>query len=218
MKIKMITILVMTMFLASTIAVATSASAKPSAVSVTYHQATFRWRALANPIGSWSSGTTQNVHTDFAYVLTGNVLHTSIGPLSTPKAGTDVYGSSTVYVYDSKAGVWVQNEGTVVYTSSQAPDFLTVTLYRRGYLSFDGAPSNSTFEHGVMYQWGYVYGVDETTVKRTYTNAVWDSTMGAWLIGFAIYMWDPTTITQSYSPPFPNPFIEPVPASNYLSP
>ena len=221
MKTKVITIMMIMLFLASITAVAIPASAKPSSITVPYKQAVLSWRARFGLIGSeWNNiPILQNVPTSFDYTLTGNVLHTLIGPLSPPRLGTEVYGASTVYVYDAKAGVWVQNEGTVVYISSQSP-YLPVTLYRRGYLEFDGAPSADTFVHGVMYQWGFVYGYDEATVKGTYTNAVWDSTMGAWLIGFAIYLWD--TASQTYdtvapyeNPEFPSPFIEPVPASNY---
>ncbi|MEM2914558.1 MAG: hypothetical protein QXH91_04055 [Candidatus Bathyarchaeia archaeon] len=61
-----------------------------------------------------------------------------------------------------------------------------------------------------------VYSLDEETVKEKYPYAVWDETMGAWLAGFSIYIWDPVGFDQSsYDIPFPVPFIEPVPASNY---
>ena len=191
-----------------------------SGFTVSFNEAVFSWRARFGPIGAWNNlPIPQNVPTSYNYTLAGNALYTYIGPLSPARPGTEVNGSSTVYVYDANAGVWVQNEVAVVYTSSQSP-FLPVTLYRRGYLAFDGTPGADTFVHGVMYQWGFVYGYDEATVKGTYTNATWDSTMSAWHIGFAIYLWD--TASQAYdtgapydNPSFPSPMIEPVPASNF---
>ena len=224
MKTRMIAIMMIMVFLASITAIAVTASAEPSTFTVSFNQAVFSWRARFGPLsGEWNNlPIPQNVPTLFAYKLTGNVLHTSIGPLSPNRPGTEVYGASTVYVYDAKAGVWVQTEGTVEYTSNQPPSYLTVTLCRRGYLEFDGTPSAGTFVRGVMYQWAFLYGYDEATVKVTYPNAVWDSTMGAWHIGFAIYLWDSTTQTYDTNPTggftnpvFPSPMIEPVPASNY---
>jgi hypothetical protein len=124
----------------------------------------------------------------------------------------DVQGASHVFVYDGKEGVWVLKEGTVRYTSLASG--LPITEYFRGYVRFSGEPGSDKFEHAVEYQWAYVYGVDEQTVKAKYPKAWWDEKMGAWLCGFSIYLQDPTIIP----PPlvgFPNPFIEPAPASNY---
>jgi hypothetical protein len=190
--------------------------------TLSFNQAVFSWRARFGPLsGEWNNiPIPQNVPTSFDYKLAGNKLHTVIGPLSPPRPGTEVYGNSTYYVYKGK-GVWVQNRGeTVVYTSSQPPHYLPVTLHRRGYLKFDGAPSADTFVHGVMYQWGYVYGYNETTVKAAYAHAVWDSKMGGWHIGFAIYLWDKATQTYDTvapftNPGFPSPMIEPLPDRNY---
>ena len=122
-------------------------------------------------------------------------------------------GASTVYVYDKVSGLWIQREGTMNYTSPTSG--LPIADYWRGYLRFSGTPSTGAFVHSVAYRWGYVYGADETTVKAAYPYAVWDTTMGAWLVEFDIYLWDPTAYTQSYTTTFPSPFIEPVPASNY---
>jgi len=194
----------------------TPVMAKPTSFTVPYNQAQFQWRAspIANPsqipFGDWSDAY-QNDATSDDYTLTGNVLHMSI---SYSPSVTDLQGASTVYVYNGT--VWIQREGTISYTSPYSG--LTITEYWRGYLSFSSIPSAFTFLHGVGYQWGYVYGVDEATVKAKYPIAVWDGVMQAWLVGFSIYLWDSGTQTYDDTPPYTNPafqFIEPVPADNY---
>jgi len=190
--------------------------AKPTTLAVPWYQAQFQWRAspIANPpqipFGDWSD-VYQNYYTSDepdVFTLTGNVLHETFTYLP---AVTNPVGLSTVYVYNKAEGKWIQHEGTISYTSPYSG--LTITEYWRGYLDFSGTPAADSFNHGVSYQWSYVYGIDETTVKTKYPIAVWDETMGAWLVGFSIYLYDPTA-TQSYTTPFPSPFIEPVPASN----
>ena len=178
--------------------------ASPTPFTVPIKQAQFQCR-LWNPPG-WSY-TYQNWLTEMDLSLTGKVLH---GTISYAPAVTNEEGTSTSYVYDKNSGHWIQHEGTISYTSPYSG--LTITEYWRGYLEFDGTPSAISFVHGVGYQWGYIYGDDP---RWYYTYAVWDETMGAWLLGFSIYYWDETTFTQNYSPPFPDPFIEPVPASDY---
>jgi hypothetical protein len=128
---------------------------------------------------------------------------------------TNLEGASTVYVFDARSGVWKQHEGTIQYTSPYSS--LPITEYWRGYLEFS-TPSDpiSSFLNGVGYQWGYVFlPQSDSTVVSSYPNAVWDSTVGAWLVGFSIYFWDPTTETQGYSTGFPSPFTEPVPANGF---
>jgi rhodanese-related sulfurtransferase len=133
--------------------------------------------------------------------------------------GTYPVGNSTVYVYNCKDKVWVQKEGTLNYTSSNAPYF-NLTMYHRGYLEFNGVPSNDTFVHGVMYRWAYVYGVDEDTMLSAVPEAHWDSKMGAWLVAFAVLLWDKgiqnyDTVAPYTNPAFPSQFVEPFPACNY---
>jgi len=211
MKTKAIATIMIMLFLASITAIAIPVSAPPVTFTVSYNQAQFQWRtpSWGGPFGTWSS-IYQNSATSSDFTLTGNVLHTSI---TYSPSVTDLQGASTVYVYNKQEGVWIQKEGTIKYTSPYSG--LPITEYWRGYLEFTGTPGASTFLHGVGYQWGYVYGVDEAIVKAYYIYAIWDETMGAWLVGFSIYLWDPVTVTQSYAIPFPIPFIEPVPASNY---
>jgi hypothetical protein len=189
--------------------------AKPTDIHVPWLQAQFQWRAPAwgGPFGSWSS-VYQNYHTtgeEDVFTLTGNVLHETF---TYDPSVTDLRGASTVYVYSKAEGKWIQHEGTISYTSPYSQ--LPITEYWRGYLEFGDTPSKESFLHGVSYQWSYVYGVDEATVKAKYPNAVWDYTKNAWLVGFSIYIYDSLTgLPQAYATPFPSPFIEPTPASNY---
>lgn len=181
--------------------------AKPESVTIPIKQTQFQCR-LWDPPG-WKGGDAlyQNWETEMDLLLTGKVLHTTI-TYSPPVENEE--GTSTIYVYDKKSDLWIQHEGTISYTSPYSG--LTITEYWRGYLEFDDVPGEDTFEHGVGYQWGYVYGEDP---RWYYTHAIWDETMGAWLLGFSIYLWDPVDETQDYDIAFPDPFIEPVPASNY---
>mgnify|MGYP001026920379 CR=1 FL=1 len=188
--------------LAVLLATAAPVMAPPTPIIVPIKQAQFQCR-LWNPPG-WSY-IYQNWATTMELTLTGKTLHSTI---SYAPAVTNEVGTSTVYTYNKDCDCWIQHEGTISYTSPYSG--LTITEYWRGYLKFDGTPSASSFIHGVGYQWGYVYGDDP---RWYYTNAVWDEKVGAWLLGFSIYLWD--TGTQSYSIPFPDPFLEPVPASNY---
>lgn len=187
--------------------------AKPTVFTMPYNQAQFQWCALFSAIGDWSPGASyQNFATSSDFSLTGNVLHTSI---TYSPSVTDLQGASTVYVFDASTGLWIQHEGTISYTSPYSG--LPITEYWRGYLKFSDVPSELTFVHGVGYQWGYVFlpESDSATVLATYPYATWDSTVGGWLLGFSIYLWDPTSFTQSYTTAFPSPFIEPVPANNF---
>jgi len=190
----------------------TPAMAKPTSITVQIKQAQFQWRtpSWGGPFGDWSS-VYQNFATWFNCTRTGNALHTTI---SYSPSVTDLVGASTVYV-KYNATVWIQHEGTIGYTSPYSG--LTITEYWRGYVRFN---ATGAFVHGVGYQWGYVYGVDEAIVKAKYPYAEWDDVMQAWLVGFSIYLWDAGTQTYDVTPPyefpeFPDLFIEPVPASNY---
>jgi len=186
-------------------------TAPSTTFTVNYYQAQFQWRtpSWGGLFGAWSS-IYQNYATSDEFTLTGNVLHMFI---TYAPSVTNLQGDSSNYVYNKKEGRWIQKEGTIQYTSPYSG--LTITEYWRGYLEFAGTPSASSFAHGVGYQWGYVYlpQSDEAIVKAKYPYAIWDDVMQAWLVGFSIYLWD--TGTQSYVIPFPDPFIEPVPASNY---
>ena len=54
---------------------------------------------------------------------------------------------------------------------------------------------------------------EDTDLSGNLPYAQWDNKVGAWLVGFSIYLWD--TAPQAYTTAFPDPFPEPVPASNY---
>jgi len=66
-----------------------------------------------------------------------------------------------------------------------------------------------------FYQWVYIHADEDTGVITLLPYAQWDETMGAWLVGFGIYPWDPTAPSIPYDISFPSPFIEPVPANDY---
>jgi len=62
---------------------------------------------------------------------------------------------------------------------------------------------------------GYIFAPQiDTGVTALLSDAQWDATVGAWLIGFSLYIWD--SALQSYtisSIPFLS--LEPFPVSNY---
>lgn len=186
----------------------------PIPVTVPMKQTQFQWRTWKTP-PDWSAIWYDDIFDPSTYELSGNVLHAEI---SYQPAVSEEVGTSQVYVYNKKAGHWIMREGTISYFSPHSS--LWVTEYWKGYLDFgDEEPSPGTFIHGVQYQWGYVFGYDEDTPPPFYTYAVWDETMGAWLLGFSIYLQDPTdfdqTVAYEGNVPFPDPFIEPVPKSDY---
>ncbi len=185
-------------------------AAKPATFTTSYHQAQFQWRASAPlPSGTWSP-LYRNSTDSSDFRLTGNVLHTA---WSYSPVVTDLTGESTVYTYDKKSDRWIEKEGTVSYRYVPGYGDYAIVNYFRGFLEFGGAPSADSLEHGVAYQW--VYLLAPQAVPPSLQYAIWDDTMDAWLIGFSIYLWDPTTTTQSYTMQFPDPFIKPGPASNY---
>jgi len=208
MKRILLTVLIVSALLLS---VGSVLAEKPSPITVDYNQAQFQWRGVSD-FGDWTSGYSYLEYaTSSDFVLTGNVLHTSwsYSPLV-----TDLAGESTVYVYDKDSGLWIENEGQVSYMYVPGYGDAPVVNFFRGYLDFGGnTPSTTNFVHGVAYQWAYLFVPEGTTLTGSYTpNAVWDETIGAYLVGFSIYLWDKTP--QSYVTSF-YPFPEPVPASDY---
>jgi len=210
LRMKMTFPLMTILFLVSITVIALPVSAKPATFTVPYYQAQFQWRAWKGPFGDWYYDY-QNYETEAEFRLTGKVIHAS---WSYKPYVTDEEGASTVYVYDKESGLWIEHEGRVSYKYSKYGDYTAYNFFR-GYLQFDGDPSATSFQHGVAYQWIYIYAPeDDTGVTDILTYAHWDEVMGAWLVGFSIYIWD--VGPQSYTiPTFPDPFIEPVPASNY---
>jgi hypothetical protein len=184
--------------------------AQTTEVTLGYKQAQFQWRGSA-PFGAWSS-IYQNDNTESDYVLTGKALHTawSYSPLV-----ENLTGQSTVYKYDKKSELWIEKEGQVHYEYPPGYGDYIVANYFRGYLDFGGdPPSNASFEHGVAYQWVYLLAPEDAVLSGSSTQyARWDDKVGAWLVGFSIYLWD--SGTQAYAIPFPDPFIGPIPAKDY---
>lgn len=183
----------------------TPVAAKPATFATTYNQTQFQWRANAE-FGDWSKVLLDSSSSEFK--LTGNVLHSAYvySPLV-----DDLEGESTIYTYDKKEDLWIEKEGTVSYRYEPLYGDYPIVNYWRGYLEFEGTPSEESFEHGVAYQWAYLAAPQGDDPPLA--HAIWDDTMDAWLVGFSIYLWDATA--QSYDIPFPDPFIKPVPASNY---
>ena len=194
----------------STLAVIVPAIAKPQSITVTFNQAQYQWRANA-PYGSWSYQD-QNYATSETYKLTGNVLHTywTYQPYV-----DDERGAPTAYTYNKKENCWIEKEGRVSYIYPTLYGDYRAYNFFRGYLDFDGDPSSDSFNHGVAYQWIYIYApVDDTGVTDILPYARWDSTVEAWLVGFSLYLWDPGAQTYT-TPTFPDPMIQPIPANIY---
>ncbi len=184
--------------------------AKPSSFTVDYYQAQFQWRAWAGSFGTWTYEY-KNYLTSEDFTLTGKVLHSS---WSYQPVVSDEEGASTVYAYDKETGLWIEHEGRVSYKYPPYYGEYTAYNFFRGYLNFTGDPGADSFAHGVAYQWVYIYAPEEDTgVTDILPYAQWDDAVGAWLVGFSVYIWDPDP--TSYSLAFPDPFIEPVPSSVY---
>ena len=194
------------------------AAAKPTSITVTTYETQFQWRAWEGSPSAWTYFQ-PSYQTSSDFNTTGDVLHTTI--FYSP-AVTNLQGGSTVYTYNKASGKWINHEGTVSY--NYQPDYgpYTATNYFRGYLDFGGkTPSTSNFVHAVLYQWVYIFAPNDAATQTALTNlgltyAKWDPTLGAWLVGFSIYIDDPAV--QSYtitSNPIPTPIPEPVPANNY---
>ena len=185
-------------------------AAKPATFEVLYNQAQFQWRASAPmPSGTWAPLYLTSASSS-EFRLTGNVLHSAY---SYSPVVTDLEGESTIYTYNKKEGLWIEKEGTVSYKYVPGYGDYPIANYWRGYLEFDGAPSEESFEHGVAYQWAYLLAPQGNGPPLPY--AIWSDTMDAWLVGFSVYLWDPVAPSTPYSISFPDPYIEPVPASNY---
>ena len=183
-------------------------AAKPVTFEVPYNQTQFQWRAnRGQEFGDWSA-VYPNRSDSSEFKLTGNVLHSAY---SYSPVVDDLEGESTVYAYDKGENRWIEKEGTVSYKYEPLYGEYPIVNYWRGYLEFEDTPSAGSFVHGVAYQWAYLAAPHGDDPPLPY--AIWDDTMGAWLVGFSIYLWD--SGTQSYEVSFPDPFMEPVPASNY---
>jgi len=186
------------------------ATAKPATFNVQYNQAQFQWRCFFGAFEDGWNYLYENSPESSDYRLTGNVLQTewTYSPVV-----TDLEGQSTVYVYNGSC--WIEHEGQVNYKYVAGYGDYWIVNFFRGYVAFEGEPSADSFTHGVAYQWVYLYAPFSETPPVS--NAVWDETIGAWLVGFSIYLWDDGA--QNYKPELgdigdPVLFIEPVPASN----
>lgn len=190
-------------------------AAKPTTFTVDHNQAQLQWRAWSPlPSGTWSPLYLTRAETS-EFKLTGNVLHSAYE--YSPDVD-DLEGESTVYVYNKGEELWIEKEGTVSYKYAPFYGDYPIVNYWRGYLNFGGnTPSEENFVNGVAYQWAYIYAPsdeDLTAVgNKGLEYAQWDPIMGAWLVGFSVYLWDPDTPSPSIE--FPNPIPAPVPARNF---
>jgi len=187
---------------------------KPSPIVVDFNQAQYQWMANSE-YGAWSSYRYQNLETSTEFTKTGNALHTSWD--FSPYAG-ESKGESTVYVFNKKYSYWIQKEGGVTYSYEPVFCDYTANNFFRGYLDFgEEDPSTESFDHGVGYQWIYFYAPeDDAGVKTCFKFAQWDEEMGAWLVGFNLYLWDEDV--QNYNkPPFPDLLgeVKPIPAKEF---
>lgn len=180
--------------------------AKTTTLTVPSYETQFQWRALgAYPggvYGAWSYFQPSYL-TSTDYTPTGNVLHTTI---SYAPYVSNQQGGELTYTYDKSTDTWILHDGTVSYNYAPSYGSYTVTNYFRGYIQFSGTPSATNFKHGVLYQWVYIFAPEtDTGVKAILPNAQWDSKVGAWLIGFSLYIDDSSLQTYSMSSrPFPN--------------
>ncbi len=210
MKIKETSVVLTLMIFAITLTIPVFAA--PLTFTVNFNQAQDQWRGTS-VFGDWTPGYSYlDSATSEEFVLKGKTLHTS---WSYSPVVVDLTGESTIYVYNKQSGLWIEKEGTVSYIYEPGYGSFPAVNYFRGYLDFDELdPSTSTFVSGVAYQWVYLFAPEDATLEGTNTaNAVWDETMGAWLVGFSIYRWTPTPPTTALE--FPDPFPKLVPANDY---
>jgi len=203
-------------FMISVMALIIPAMAKSEPFTINYYQTQFQWRGNKNAFGSWTYANMEG-WTDSEYTPTGNVLHTYIeySPLV-----EDLTGESNVYVKNKKSGDWILREGKITYKYEPGYGPYTVVNFFRGYMDFDGIPSEQTFTKGVFYQWVYLFAPEseEVQIREHIDYAVWDPVMEGWLIGFSIYYQDPQIPSAQHSIAFPGPladFPRPVPAKIY---
>lgn len=185
----------------------------PATFTLGYCGSVFSWRAGGSgsgPFGSWTQ-----VYRVFLEsrecILAGNSLHitTAItGARGEPK------GEPSVCIFNKTIGLWIMHEGMVTYKYPPRYGAYTVTNYFRGYFKFNGDPSTTTFLHGVEYQWIYIFVPhdQEASVTAVLPHSRWDEVMQAWLVGFTVYIFDPSVPNPPYNVQFQ--FVEHVPAGN----
>jgi hypothetical protein len=187
---------------------------RPSPVVVEFNQGQYQWLA-SNEYGAWNSYKYQNQLTSTEFTKTGNSLHAS---WDYNLLVEDQKEESSVYVFDKDSEYWVQKSSEKNYDGEAFSCDYSVKNFFRGYLDFSGQePSTESFNHGVAYQWMYIYAPEEDTgVKSCLPFAQWDAEMGAWLVGFNLFLWDHGE--QDYSKPgFPDLLneVKPVPGKEY---
>ncbi len=196
----------------STLALIVPIMAKPPTFSITYYQTQFQWRGNVGSFGSWTAYPKGGSGTDVR--LTGDVLHCWM------EYSPDVFGKprgmSHVFV-DNGTGHWILHEGKMSYMYPPIYGSYRAVNYFRGYMEFSGTPSTSTFVRGALYQWCYILKPQKEPVTNQIPDAEWDPEMNAWLVGFSVYIQDPSIPSPPHTLTFPGPltaFPRPVPANN----
>lgn len=178
----------------------------------------FQWRGTdpvnypGGPFGSWSR-IQAPYETTTDYTLKGNKLTTF---MDYSPAVTNQIGGELKYELKAKTDIWVLQKTEIDYNYAQAYGSYQVTNYFCGYLKFSDVPSKTTFVHGVLYQWVYIYAAKtDLGVKIPCPHAIWDTKMHAWQVGLSIYLDDPVLTANAVQ--FPSVYfpIEPVPASDF---
>ena len=202
--------------------------------------------APAAPFGTWSAtpsgcydqpvpGTGICSNTPDGYANLGNSM--DLGPITVngttlttsilQSPGTNVAGNKLIFVNNNNGGVWVLMPNILNYVNSGN---FSITEYWRGFLKFSGTPTSTSFKNGMLVQWDYVNAPQSASaaVQARYPDAAYDSSAGAWLIGFNIYLLnstcDPNGCRQPssyYNIPFPASgsqlTVEPNPASQAIT-
>ena len=149
-------------------AIAPAFAAAPASFTVNFNQANHQWRGVSE-FTDWTPGFSYLEYaTSSDFVLSGNVLHTewSYSPVV-----TELAGQSTAYVYDKASDYWIEKEGQVSYKYVAGyGDYMIANIFR-GYLEFSGVPSDATFEHGVAYQWVYLFARARETTNSPLRNS-----------------------------------------------
>ena len=171
-----------------------------------YYSPFAAWNGIcAGPVGNayGNLGGSQNFNT--LRLTSSNTLLTSF--LGTYPA--NAIGNSITFVY--RNGMWDMNPAAISYNASNAIGINAqmgmssygsnaYIDYWQGALSFNGMPSQSNLEYGILLQYRYLNlpAAESTNVMAQYPYAVYDSNTSMWLVEEAAYFLQPRTTSSSY--------------------
>ncbi len=120
---------------------------------------------------------------DFApFVFKGSAITTSFAYYNNEQASNNI-----ITFEPSGPGTWAMLPNNLTLTENGMP----VSEYWRGNLTFSGTPSMANFTGGILAQWDYIKTnsiITNSIVKQYLPDAVYDQSMGAWLVGFNVYL------------------------------